>query len=183
MTAIRYPVAANAELALSQPKGRAAREYDAEKLAGEAVVFTTDAVGPAFATQEAALAAYGDRLETPEAEDRYCRLAEQILPQKGRSFAPVQPTYEDGRRWPKPPPAPATAWRLMVSYWRVATAERPIEAPQARKARRSKQNLAPETLRAIARQPLRPVEPQQPLDIGLFETRLPENPSIVVPDE
>jgi hypothetical protein len=40
-----------------------------------------------------------------------------------------------------------------------------------------------ETLRAIARQPLRAVAPQQPLDIGLFETRLPENPSIVVPDE
>jgi len=35
----------------------------------------------------------------------------------------------------------------------------------------------------MARQPLRPVEPQRALDIGLFETRLPENPSIVVPDE
>ena len=27
------------------------------------------------------------------------------------------------------------------------------------------------------------VKPQQPLDIGLFETRLPEAPHIVVPDE
>ena len=71
----------------------------------------------------------------------------------------------------------------MVSYWRIGSAERPIDAPQARKARRSKQSLAPETLQAIARQPLRPVEPQQPLDIGLFEVRLPENPDIVVPDE
>ena len=35
----------------------------------------------------------------------------------------------------------------------------------------------------IPMRPLRPVEPQQPLDIGLFETRLPENPAIVVPDE
>ena len=183
MAAILYPVAANAELALSQPRARAARASDAERLAGEAVVFTTDAVGPAFASEAAALAAYGERVEAPDAADRFCRLAEQFLPQKGRSFAPVEPTNEDGHRWPKPGPAPRTAWRLMVSYWRIATAERPIEAPQARKARRAKQTLAPETLRAIARQPLRPVEPQQPLDIGLFETRLPENPSIVVPDE
>jgi hypothetical protein len=71
----------------------------------------------------------------------------------------------------------------MVSYWRIATAGRPIEAPQARRARRGKQPLDPETLRAIAREPLRPVEPQQPLDIGLFEVRLPEAPHIVMPDE
>src|SRR5690349_5518992 len=94
MTAIRYPVAANAELALSQPIGRAAREREAEGVAKEAVVFTTDAVGPAFASREAAMAAYGERVEAGEAEDRYCRLAEQFLPEQGRSFAPVQPTYE-----------------------------------------------------------------------------------------
>lgn len=191
MTAILYPVAANAELALSAPLGRAAREREAAQRAGEAVVFTTDAVGPAFATREAALAAYGSRVDdertgrTPDAEDRYCRLAEQIVVEPGKTapLAPIQPTYEDGRRWPKPGAAPKTAWRLMVSYWRIATAERPIAAPQARKARRTRQTLDTETLRAMARQPLRPVEPQQPLDIGLFETRLPENPSIVVPDE
>ena len=33
------------------------------------------------------------------------------------------------------------------------------------------------------RQPLQPFKPQQPLDIGLFETRLPESPHIIVPDE
>jgi hypothetical protein len=184
MTAILYPVAANAELALSRPKGRAAREREAERLAGEAVVFTTDPAGPAFATREAALAAYGARAEA-SGEDAFCRLAEQIVTEPGKAapLAPVQPTYADGRRWPAPKPAPRTAWRLMVSYWRIATAERPIEAPQARRARRSRQALAPETLRAMARQPLRPVEPQQPLDIGLFETRLPENPDLVMPDE
>lgn len=100
------------------------------------------------------------------------------------SLGPVQPTCQDGHRWPAPPAVPPrTAWRLAVSYWRIASAERPLDAPQARKARRSKQDVDTATLRAIARQPLRPVEPQQPLDIGLFETRLPENPSIVVPDE
>jgi hypothetical protein len=182
MTAILYPVAANAEQALAAPMARAAREREARAAAGEAVVFTTDPVGPAFATREAALDAYAARLETPETEDRYCRLAEQIIGEP-KALGPVQPTYADGRRWPQPPPAPRTAWRLQVSYWRIATAERPIAAPQARQARRSRQSLDPETLRAIAGQPLRPVEPQQPLDIGLFETRLPESPHIVVPDE
>lgn len=182
---VLYPVAANAELALSAPLGRAAREREAKACAKEAVLFTTDPVGPAFASREAALAAYGSRVETPVVEDRYCTLTEQILPERGRPApGPVKPTYEDGRRWPKPAEVqPRTAWRLMVSYWRVASAERPLEAPQARKARRSREALGPETLQAIARQPLRPVEPQQPLDIGLFETRLPEAPHIVVPDE
>jgi hypothetical protein len=191
MTAVLYPVAPNAELALSRPLGRAAREREATKAAGEAVAFTTDAVGPAFATREAALAAYAGRVEdertgaAPDPADRFCRLAEQIVGQPGQD-APraVEPTFEDGRRWPQPSPdAPRTAWRLMVSYWRIATAERPIEAPQARQARRSRRVLDPATLRAMARQPLRPVEPQQPLDIGLFEVRLPESPHIVVPDE
>lgn len=192
MTAILYPVAANAEQALSQPKARAAREREAKAAAGEAVVFTTDLTGPAFATREAALDAYRDRLEdersgfTPAVEDRWCKLVEQVVVERGRParLGPVQPTFEDGRRWPQPPESPPkTAWRLSVSYWRIASAERPLEAPQARKARRGRQALDAATLRAIARQPLRPVEPQQPLDIGLFETRLPENPSIVVPDE
>lgn len=190
MTAILYPVAANAELALSGPLGRAAREKEAGKVAGEAVMFTTDAMGPAFATREAALAAYAGRVEdersgfTPAIEDRYCRLVEQLV-HTGRGGRPalVEPTFEDGRRWPTPPEPPRTAWRLSVSYWRISSAERPLEAPQARQARRARQEFAPETLLAMARQPLRPVEPQQPLDIGLFETRLPENPQIVVPDE
>jgi hypothetical protein len=192
MTAILYPLAANAELALSQPKARAAREREAAAAAGEAVVFTTDVVGPAFATREAALDAYAGRLEdersgfTPAIEDRWCKLVEHVVVEPGRTapLAPVAPTFQDGRRWPAPPQTPPrTAWRLLVSYWRIASAERPLEAPQARKARRSSRELDAATLRAMARQPLRPVEPQRALDIGLFETRLPENPSIVVPDE
>ena len=190
MTAISYPVAGNAEQALSRPLGRAVREREALKAAGEPVVFTTDPMGPAFATYEAALDAYKGRVEdersgvSPEAGDRFCRLAEQVIAQPGQRLEPVEPTFEDGRRWPKPAgEGPRTAWRLMVSYWRVATVGRPIEAPQARRARRGKQPLDPETLRTIAREPLRPVEPQQPLDIGLFEVRLPEAPHIVMPDE
>lgn len=192
MSAILYPVAANAEQALSRPLGRAARERAAGAVAKAAVVFATEPVGPAFSTREAALAAYAGRVDDertgagPGPEDRYCRLAEQVIDASGRAPGPVEPTFEGGRRWPAPPAqAPRTAWRLQVSYWRIATAERPIDAPQARKARRSAEaeRLDPATLRAMSRQPLRPVEPQRPLDIGLFETRLPEAPHIIVPDE
>jgi hypothetical protein len=38
-------------------------------------------------------------------------------------------------------------------------------------------------LRARLERPLRPVKPQQPLDIGLFEVRPPEAPHILMPDE
>ncbi|WP_372781837.1 hypothetical protein [Phenylobacterium sp.] len=177
MTAILYPVAANAEQALASPLGRAAREREALAAAGEAVVFATDPTGPAFATREAAVEAYGGLLDEP-----WRRLAEQILP--GQKLAHAEPTFADGRRWPTAPATPPrTAWRLMVSYWRIGTAARPIETPQARKVRRAGSALDAETLRAIARQPLRPVEPQQPLDIGLFEVRPPDAPHIVMPDE
>src|SRR5262245_56689323 len=111
---ILYPVAANAEQALSAPLGRAAREREAKAAAGEAVVFTTDVTGPAFATREAALDAYQGRLEdersgfTPAVEDRWCRLAEHAVAEPGRTapLGPVQPTFADGRRWPEPPAAP-----------------------------------------------------------------------------
>ena len=177
MTAILYPVAANAEQAMAGPLGRAAREREAIALAGEAVVFTTDPSGPAFATRDAAVAAYGNLLDEP-----WRRLAEQILP--GQALAHAEPSFEGGRRWPAAPAkGPRTAWRLMVSYWRIASPGRPIEPPQARKARRAGLPFAPETLKEMARAPLQPVEPQQPLDIGLFETRLPEAPHVVVPDE
>jgi hypothetical protein len=73
-------------------------------------------------------------------------------------------------------------WRLMISYWRPVSAPT-AEAPQARVARRGAPGVDTQTLRAIARQPLKPVKPQQPLDIGLFETRPPEAPHIVMPDE
>lgn len=188
MTAILYPVAANAEQALLRPLGRAGRMSDARRRAGEDVIFTTDVVGPAFATHAAALDAYAGRVDddrtgsTPDPEERYCRLIEQVAEGTPRPGS-VEPTFADGQRWPAPPRPTQTVWRLSISYWRIATAERPLEAPQARQARKSKQGLTPETLQAIARTPLRPVKPQQPLDIGLFEIRPPEAPHIVMPDE
>jgi hypothetical protein len=190
MSAILYPVAASADEALSRPRARAAREREAARAAGEAVVFATELAGPAFASREAALSAYQGKVEdersgfTPAPEDRFCRLVEQAAAAPGEApLGPIAPAMKDGRRWPAPPPAPRTVWRISVGYWRMASAERPLDAPQARELRRAGKPVDAQTLRAIARQPLRAVKPQQPLDIGLFETRLPENPSIVVPDE
>jgi hypothetical protein len=70
----------------------------------------------------------------------------------------------------------------LISYWRPASAPT-AEAPQARVARKAGEAVDRETLKTIVEQPLRPVKPQQPLDIGLFERQLPEAPHIVVPDE
>ena len=185
MNAILYPVASNPEQALSRPLARAARERDARAAAKEPVSFVTEPVGPAFPTREAALDAYRERVEAIQPEDRYCQLIERAAAEPGKParLAPVDPTFQDGRRWPTPPSEPMrTVWRLLISYWRPASAPT-VDAPQARVARRSGAEVEPETLRAISKQPLRPVKPQQPLDIGLFETRPPEAPHIVMPDE
>jgi hypothetical protein len=190
MTAILYPVANDPETALAHPLGRAARAREAQNLAGEAVSFVTGPVGPAYATREAALDAVAGRVDDERpgrarqvaVEDRFCTLAEVAV---ARPPAPVAPVLKDGRRWPAAPAKPpATLWRLQVSYWRPVSAAPPVDTAQAREARRKgREPMDAQTLRAMTRQPLQPVKPQQPLDIGLFETRLPENPDIVVPDE
>lgn len=191
---VRYPVAANAEAALSAPLGRAARESEATGLAGTAVEFVSEAVGPAFATYEAALEAFRGRIDegrpghaAVQPEDRYCTLREMVAASEGRQPKPRQlkPAFRDGRRWPAPKPPPPTAWRLSISYWRLVDAARFAQLEQARKARRNagSEALDPNALRALARQPLRPVRPQQPLDVGLFEFRPPDAPHIIMPDE
>jgi hypothetical protein len=192
---ILYPVAASAEAALARPDGRAAREREAAALAGGEVSFVTEATGPAFVTREAALDAYAGKLDDPRPghgvtiapEDRYCTIAERI---EGAAPAPVEPAFARGRRWPKPPARPArTVFRLVVSYWRIAEAA-PASDPaltpeQARAMRRRSEaaRLNATELRALAQQPLRPVKPQQPLDVGLFEVPAPEAPHIMIPDE
>ncbi|HEY1749910.1 MAG TPA: hypothetical protein VGG29_01515 [Caulobacteraceae bacterium] len=193
MNAILYPVAANADEALARPKGRAAREREAILVAGADVRFVTEAAGPAFATREAALDAFAGRLDDERPgrtaqvapEDRYCALAERL---EGAAPAPVEPAFARGRRWPKAPARPpATVFRLTVSYWQVLSAEtlQAEREAQARQLRRSAQaaQLSAAELRALAANPLRPVKPQQPLDIGLFEAPAPEAPHILIPDE
>ncbi len=193
MTAIAYPIAQTAEAALARPLGRAARESQAVMAAGEAVVFATEPVGPLFATREAALDAYAGRLDderpgrgvSVQPEDRYCQLRElAAAPARAkRSVKVMAPVYKDGRRWPEPPAPTETVWRLSISYWRVGAAVQP-PAPPEPVARRGRAVLAdPAALRRLAAEPLRPIKPQQPLDIGLFEFRPPEAPHIIMPDE
>jgi hypothetical protein len=196
MSAIRFPIAASAEAALVRPIGRAARARDAAQIAGAEVIFTSEMVGPAFASREAALDAYTGRLDdqrpergvTVQPEDRYCDLRELAAgpPPNPGSTAAMRPIYRDGRRWPTPPPPPQSIWRLSISYWRTAAAEALLEPPPpAGPSRRRLRGPPPdaEALRDRAAQPLRPVKPQQPLDIGLFEVRPPEAPHILMPDE
>ncbi len=195
MTAILYPVARTAEAALHAPAGFAEREREAGRVAGGGVSFVTEAVGPAFATREAALDAYGGREEDERPgrivlamEQRWCQLRPVSAGPgaKPKPRAAVRPAFRDGRRWPAPEPAgaPPTLWRLSVSYWRMGEAAAVMDAP-ARGLRRDQaaREIDSPALSALARQPLRPAKPQQPLDIGLFEVRLPEAPEIIVPDD
>jgi hypothetical protein len=193
MNAILYPVAANADAAFAQPKGRAAREREAKDIGGGPVRFVTEPTGPAFATREAALDAYAGRLDDPRPghgvtiapEDHYCGLAERI--EGAAPPGPAEPVFAAGRRWPKPAALRGkTVFRLTISYWRTASAEdESIAVEQARATRRRAEAAALDAgqLRALARQPLRPVKPQQPLDAGLFEMPAPEAPHILIPDE
>lgn len=192
MSAILYPIAANAERALSQPVGRAARQSEAETAARGAVRFVTEPAGPAFATYEEALKAYPGRIDNGRSAvqpaDRFCTLREVTAtpPVRRRTMRGRQskPVFKDGRRWSAPPEPRETVWRLSVSYWRIVGDEELAALEQARAARkRTAADLDAAALRAMASQPLRAIKPQQPLDIGLFEQRLPENPNIVIPDE
>ncbi len=192
MSAILYPVAANAEAALARPQGRAAREREAQALAGAPVRFVTEPTGPGFASREAALDAYAGRLDdarpghgvTVAPEDRYCALAPRIEP-AGAGAAPVEPTFTGGRRWPKAVARGPTVFRLMISYWKLGegAAETPEEQARAMRRRAEAAALDAGQLRALAQQPLRPFKPQQPLDAGLFEMPAPEAPHILIPDE
>jgi hypothetical protein len=182
MSAINYPVAETAEQAMHRPLAHAERAREAAAAAGGPVEFVTEAVGPAFATEAAAEEAYRARSLAP-GEWRSLRPIVESKPP-----APLRPVNRDGRRWPEPRPnPPRTVWRLSISYWRVVreAAEPPPPPIPARKLRRDPAagDLGARDLNALARQPLRAARPQQPLDIGLFEVRLPEAPDRIVPDD
>lgn len=183
MTAVLYPVAYNAEAALSRPVGRAARAGEAQAVAHTTVRFAQEMVGPAFDTRDQALAAFKGRIEEDGAgaiapEDRYCLLREVVdapPPPPGKGALPLKPVYRDGRRWPTPRARPSTVWRLSISYWRIApeaVAETPLTAAEL-----------PAALRERLERPLRGAKPQKALDIGLFEFVPPDAPHIIIADE
>ncbi len=177
MSAVLYPVAANAEAALASPQGRAVREREAQSVAGEPVHFVREFTGPVFKTEDAALDAYAGRVDDERPGMR------RMIPAPDR-FCELKPIAERGMI---PFTGKHTAWRLSVAYWRTASGDalRP-QMDQARKARRSRQAaeaLDTRDLIALTDQPLQPLQPQKALDIGLFEIRLPENPDIIMPDE
>ena len=198
---VLYPIARDAEAALAAPLGRAARASDAREMTSGEVEFIRELTGPAFETAQAGLDAYVGLLDAEgraaiAPEDRFCDLVEVLEPRAGRAKSQdrprlqaggqAEPVFKAGHRWPQPKRLLKTVWRLSVSYWRTVEAGRQAEiASQARAARRSAQAeaLDPASLRAMAEQPLRPVKAQQPLDIGLFEVRLPDAPHIIMPDE
>ena len=188
--AVHYPIAADADAALSAPLGRAARERDARLMAGCDVVFARELTGPVYESRQAAEAGYAGRVDGPglpavPPDDRYCDLMEVALPSPLGGQA--EPIFQAGSRWPKPTRELPTGWRLSVAYWRLAddVGTSPSGLPQARSARRggNPQVLDAAALRALASQPLQAVKPQRALDIGLFEVRLPEAPDIIMPDE
>ena len=194
MTAILYPVAETAEAALHAPRGYAARAREAQALAASAVAFVSEAVGPAFATREAALDAYAGRVQDDGAgsgtiapEGRWGRLVPVSAAPGSRRAppTPMRPTYRDGHRWPAREDATPILWRLSVSYWKIDGEEVRLPSEAARRVRRGEagRELGGPALNALARQPLRPVKLQQPLDIGLFEMRPPEAPDTLIPDE
>jgi hypothetical protein len=192
---VKYPIADTAEEALKAPKGRAMREREAAALAGQTVAFAREYAGPVFATRDAAEAAYAGRVDAEggarvQPEDRFCEIVEMIETEPkrakaGASGGQAEPTHEAGRRWPAPKRLLKTVWRLSVGYWKIVDSSAEPALRQAREARRSEeaQALDPGQLRAMSRQPLAPVKPQQPLDIGLFEMVPPEAPHLTIPDE
>jgi hypothetical protein len=73
---------------------------------------------------------------------------------------------------------------LSISYWRTGASLEAAPAAVPAPSRRSRALAAdPAALRRLAAEPLRPLKPQQPLDIGLFEFRPPDAPHIIMPDE
>lgn len=166
MSGVLFPIGPNAEAAFAAPVGRAALQSAAGALAGGAVTFVRELSGPAFASREAALAAYRGLVDddgvTVAPADRFCDLQAVLAP------------GETPRR---------IVWRLSLGYWKVEGSAAP--AMQGRQARRKKDSRALDggALTAIARQPLQPLQPQKALDIGLFEVRLPENPAVIIADE
>ncbi len=185
-----YPIAADAHVALAQLRSgeakRAAREKEAEVLADDRVAFVTQAIGPLYATEAEARAAYAALLD----DSRVCTLSCRIAAPPPRKHKPTQPVFEAGVRWPKTQSPPHSVWQLALSYWKILPASRSATAgdvgtEQARKLRKGRRGheLTPEQILALTETPMTAARPQKALDFGLFDFIPPDNPGIVIADE
>jgi hypothetical protein len=190
MSLIAYPIAADGHDALAQLRAgtakRAAREKEAEALAGHRVAFVSQSLGPLYESQEAAQAAYKGLIEDNGACKLLCRIPVSTIPRR----KPEQPVFEDGVRWPKVTAPQPAVWQLSVSYWKALPATRPAagtpsNGEQARKLRKTakSQDLTPEQIRALIETPMTAFRPQKSLDFGLFDFIPPDQPGIVIADE
>ena len=190
MTLPLYPIASDGHAALEALRSgethRAAREREAEGLAGGPVVFVTQSLGPLFDSEAEAKKVYASVLD----DSKVCVLTCRIAVPPPRKHAPMQPVFADGVRWPKADKAPHAIWQLSVSYWKRLPPPRQAHgdaAPgqQARTLRKSRKayELTPEQILALTETPLQPARPQKALDFGLFDFIPPDNPGIVIADE
>jgi len=186
MSAIAHPVAHNALEVLQKPDlPRALREREACGLSGKAVAFVNETIEPGFATEAEAQAVYRAVLDEGIAR-LACMFERTRKPPK-----PLTPEMKDGKRWGEPVALPDLRWKLCVSYWKIIPRARKAASPsiaphlQARAVRKKALDVAltPEEIRALAHAPLMAYRPQKALDHGLFETVLPENPDVIIPDE
>jgi hypothetical protein len=190
MPLIAYPIAQDGHDALAQLRAGtarcAAREKEAEALAGHRVAFVSQSLGPLYDSQEEASAAYKGLV----ADDGVCKLLCRLKPAAATSRKPEQPVFEDGARWPKVTAPRPGVWQLSVSYWKVMASTQPANAAPstgdpARKLRKTAkgQDLTPEQIRALTETPMTAFRPQKSLDFGLFDFIPPDQPGIVIADE
>ncbi len=183
MALIRYPIAADVQAALAEGAPTAARESEAEALAGVHVVFASEYAGPVYADRDSALSAWVGRLEddrdghafNPPPEERFCKLICRTanLGDKHTGVLTTEPV-----------------WQVSVSYWKIMAAPRAAIGKgkgkgQARKMRKSAKAAAldVEEVRQLAIEPLKPYLAQKSLDFGLFDTAPPVNPNPFITDE
>ncbi|WP_205755763.1 hypothetical protein, partial [Bacillus amyloliquefaciens] len=85
--------------ALRAPLGFAARQSEARRLAGREIAFASEVTGPAFASRDAAQAAFAEALAHSAGWSTLLPVL-PIVKGKPARLVPLKPTFRDGRRWP-----------------------------------------------------------------------------------
>lgn len=184
-----YPIAQDGHDALAQLRAgtaqHAAREKEAETLAGHRVAFVSQSLGPLYESLDEAKAAFKGLAE----DEQVCKFVCRLKTTTGARRKTEQPVFEDGVRWPKAAAPRPSVWQLSVSYWKILASTRPTPAAPgsepARKLRKTAkgQALTPEQLRALIETPMTAMRPQKSLDFGLFDFIPPDQPDIIIADE